>query len=261
LHAWGEQSSTKSITGRITPHTKSQKALSRPAFCAKIFRFAHRNTTRRRHRHVSSSVLIEEGINVALPPRVFSTLYETSVRWDCSIADIAGWADVGKLKIKTGIGLVRCGNVSVAGRVTLSPMDLLPLFRRSGTGPSEGMMRRIMPPDSSQWLIITEPVGGIAVAVADMLILAEDVFAFEDDHHMVRKPPSGGGGNGGGALYDWDGMNLALIVRIHNDGLPLTQADLIAEMQHWFADQSNGTKMPDSRSIRRRITPIWNALH
>ena len=198
---------------------------------------------------------------MALPPRVFFTLYETSVRWDCSIADIAGWADVGKLKIKTGIGLVRCGDVSVAGRVTLSPMDLLPLFRRSGTGPSEGMMRRIMPPDSTEWLIITEPVGGIAVAVADMLILAEDVFAFEDDHDLVRKPPSGGGGNGGGALYDWEGMNLALIVRIHNDGLPLTQADLIAEMQHWFADQSNGAKMPDSRSIRRRITPIWNALH
>ena len=56
---------------------------------------------------------------MALPPRVFFTLYETSVRWDCSIADIAGWADVGKLKIKTGIGLVRCGDVSVAGRVAL----------------------------------------------------------------------------------------------------------------------------------------------
>ena len=154
---------------------------------------------------------------MALPPRVFFTLYETSVRWDCSIADIAGWADVGKLKIRTGIGLVRCGDVAVAGRVTLSAMELLPLFRRIGTGPSEGMIRRIMPPDSTEWLIITEPAGGIAVAVADMLILAEDVFAFEEDHDMVRKPPSGSGGNGGGALYDWDGMNLALIVRIHKD--------------------------------------------
>ena len=56
-------------------------------FCAEIFRFAHKNTTRRRHRHVSSSGLFEEGFNVALPPRVFFTLYETSVRWDCSIAE------------------------------------------------------------------------------------------------------------------------------------------------------------------------------
>ena len=55
-------------------------------------------------------------------------------------------------------------------------------------------------------------------------------------------------------------MNVALIQRIHDRGLPATQADLIAEMQHWFADQSDGTKMPDSRTIRRRITPIWRAL-
>ena len=195
---------------------------------------------------------------MALPPRVFFTLNETSVRWDCSIADIAGWAAAGKLKIRTGIALVLCGTVPVAGCVILSAMELLPLFRRNGTGPSEGMMRRIMPPDSTEWLIITEPAGGIAVAVADMLILAEDVSAFEDENDMVRKPPAG---SGGGSSYDWEGMNLALIVRLFDNGLPLTQADLIAEMQLWFADQSHGTKMPDSRTIRRRITPIWKALH
>jgi hypothetical protein len=195
---------------------------------------------------------------VALPPRVFFTLNETSVRWDCSIADIAGWAAAGKLTIRTGIPLVLCGTVPVAGCVILSAMELLPLFRRNGTGPTEGIMRRIMLPDGPEWLIITEPVGGIAVAVADMLILAEDVSAFEDENDMVRKPPSG---SGGGSSYDWEGMNVALIVRLFDNGLPLTQADLIAEMQHWFADQSHGTKMPDSRTIRRRITPIWKALH
>ena len=55
-------------------------------------------------------------------------------------------------------------------------------------------------------------------------------------------------------------MNVALIQRIHERGLPASQAELIAEMQSWFADQSDGTKMPDSRSIRRRVTPIWRAL-
>ena len=55
-------------------------------------------------------------------------------------------------------------------------------------------------------------------------------------------------------------MNVALIQRIHERGLPASQAELIAEMQIWFADQSDGTKMPDSRSIRRRVTPIWRAL-
>jgi hypothetical protein len=55
-------------------------------------------------------------------------------------------------------------------------------------------------------------------------------------------------------------MMVALVVRIVDHGLPTTQAELVAEMQEWFADQSGGKKMPDSRSIRRRITPIWRAL-
>jgi hypothetical protein len=185
---------------------------------------------------------------------VFFTLHEASARWGCSIADIAGWAAVGKLKIMTGIGLVRCGDRIILGQVTLSPMDLQPLFRRCGTGPVEGMVRRIMPTDCTDWLIITDPAGGVAVAVADMLILAEDVFGFEEDHDMVRRPATGG------TPYDWEGMIVFLIKRIHECGLPATQAELIAEMQDWFADQSDGTKIPDSRSIRRRITPIWRML-
>ncbi|WP_411957160.1 hypothetical protein [Paracoccus homiensis] len=55
-------------------------------------------------------------------------------------------------------------------------------------------------------------------------------------------------------------MNVALILRIHDDGLPATQAELISEMQDWFADRSNGDRIPDGRTIRRRITPVWKAL-
>ena len=135
---------------------------------------------------------------MALPPRVFFSLYEVSFRWDCAVSDIAGWASQGKLKIMTGIGLVRCDDVKVAGTVTLSPMDLLPLFRRSGPTPTEGMVQRIMPDGSSDWLIITDPPDGVPVAVADMLIRAEEVFGFEDEHDLVRK--AAGGANGGQKL-------------------------------------------------------------
>ena len=67
-------------------------------------------------------------------------------------------------------------------------------------------------------------------------------------------------GPGVATSYDWEGMNIALIVRIFDHGLPDTQAELVSEMQEWFSDRSDGRKMPDSRSIRRRITPIWRAL-
>lgn len=79
---------------------------------------------------------------MALPPRVYYTLQEVTARWGCNIADVAGWAAAGKFHIMTGIGLVRCGEEIVAGRVVLSPMDLMPLFRRCGTGPSFNLSAR-----------------------------------------------------------------------------------------------------------------------
>ena len=194
---------------------------------------------------------------MSLPPRVYFTLHEASARWGCNIADIAGWADAGKFRILTGISAIRCGEEIIGGKVVLSPMELLPLFRRCGTGPTEGIMRRIQMLHRSEWLLITDPVGGIVVAVADMMIRAEEVHAFEEENEMGRRVAAGPGVS---TSYDWEGMNIALIVRIFDHGLPDTQADLVAEMQEWFADRSDGKKMPDSRSIRRRITPIWRAL-
>lgn len=194
---------------------------------------------------------------MALPPRVFFTLHEVTARWGCNIADVAGWADAGRFRILTGTPAVRCGDEVIAGKVVLSPMELLPLFRRCGTGPTEGVMRRIQRLDRQDWLLITDPQGGIAVTIADMMILAEEVHAFEEENDMVRRVATGPGAS---TPYDWDGMMVALIHRIHDHGLPSTQAELIAEMQDWFAEQSDGKKMPDSRSIRRRITPIWRAL-
>ena len=90
---------------------------------------------------------------MALPPRVYLTLHETSARWGCNIADIAVWADAGRFRILTGITAIRCGDEIVGGKVVLSPMELLPLFRRCGTGPTEGTMRRIQPLNRQDWLL------------------------------------------------------------------------------------------------------------
>lgn len=82
---------------------------------------------------------------MGLPPRVYFTVHEVTARWGCNIDDVAGWADAGRFRILTGIPAVCCGNEVVAGKVFLSPMELLPLFRRCGTGPTDGVMRRIQP--------------------------------------------------------------------------------------------------------------------
>ena len=195
---------------------------------------------------------------MALPPRVFYTLQEVTARWGCNIADVAGWADAGRFRILTGIAAVRCGDEIVAGKVILSPMELLPLFRRCGSGPAEGIIRRIQPLHRQDWLLITDPVGGVGVALADMMIPADEVHAFEEDNDMVRRVAAGPGAT---SPYNWDGMMVALIQRIHDRGVPETQSELVTDMQDWFADQSDGAKIPDSRTVRRRLTPVWKMLH
>jgi hypothetical protein len=194
---------------------------------------------------------------VALPSRVFFTLLETASRWNCSIADIAGWAAVGRLNIMTSLNYARCGDEIVAGIVTIPALDLTPLFRRCGSGLIEGRVHRIKPPGATDWQFITDPLQGITVSLADMMIRADEVMAFEEENDLIRRKSGGGGGS---PEYDWDGMMVALIKRIHDYGLPATQAELIAEMQVWFAERSNGASIPDERGIRRRVTPVWRSL-
>lgn len=194
---------------------------------------------------------------MALPPRAFFTLHETASRWGCSIADIAGWATEGKLDLVTGIPLAICGSEKVSGKITISSMDMLPLFRRTGTGPFVINLQRIKPEQSTDWCYVTEPAGGVEVSIADVLISGQDVLRFEDEHDLLRRI---GGGTGALSPYDWEGMYVTMIKRIHEHGLPATQAELIAELQEWFADVAENGEVPDESTIRRRLRPFWRAL-
>lgn len=194
---------------------------------------------------------------MALPPRAFFTLHETASRWGCTIADIGGWAIEGKLDIVTGIPIATCGTEKVSGRITISPMDMLPLFRRTGTGPTVIKLQRIKPANSDEWRYISEPVDGVEVSIADLLIGGQDVLRFEDEHDLLRRI---GGGTGSLSPYDWEGMYVTLIKRIHEHGIPDTQAELIGELQNWFADVAENGDVPDESTIRRRLRPFWRAL-
>ena len=194
---------------------------------------------------------------MALPPRVFFTLHETAARWGCTIADIAGWVCDGKLDILTGIPAVTCGSERVSGKVTISPMDILPMFRRCGTGPTVVKLMRIKPARAEDWIYITEPHDGVAVSIADLQITGQEVLRFEEEHDLLRRV---GGGAGSVSPYDWDGMYLTVIRRVHEKGLPATQTEFVAELQDWFAEVAQNGEVPDESTIRRRLRPIWRAL-
>jgi hypothetical protein len=82
-------------------------------------------------------------LTMGLPQRVFYHIHETAARWGCTVCDIAGWTTMGMLKIVTGIPPVLCGEERVAGLISVDPTDILPMFRRYGTGPQEARVLRI----------------------------------------------------------------------------------------------------------------------
>ena len=194
---------------------------------------------------------------MGLPPRVYFTLHEAAARWDCTLADIAGWASVGRFDIVTAIAPVTHELQIVAGFVAVSVTDILSMFRRCGIGPTSSRMWRVRPIGQTEWILLPEHPSGFAVTLDDLLIMADEVQRFEEDCDLLRRPASHIGST---ARYDWDGMYISLIRRVHEDGVPETQAEWVGEVQEWFVDKSKSGEVPDERTIRRRLTPIWKAL-
>lgn len=194
---------------------------------------------------------------MGLPPRVYYTLHEASIRWDCTLADIAGWASAGRFQIVTALEPVIQGPRVVAGFVAVSVTDILQMFRRCGTGPKSRLLKRVRPLEEEDWILIADPADRIEVTLEDLLIMADDVWRFETDCNLLRRPAPT---VGAAAKYDWDGMYMVLIQRVHDQGVPETQAEWVGEVQDWFVQTSETGEVPDERTIRRRLTPIWKAL-
>ncbi|UWQ90426.1 hypothetical protein K3727_16865 [Rhodobacteraceae bacterium M382] len=194
---------------------------------------------------------------MGLPPKAYYSIHEAAGRWDCSLSDIAGWASVGRFDIVTGISPAVCGSRTIAGFVAVSVSDILPLFSCTNAGLNSRRLKRIRVLGEQDWQTVTKPAKGISITLGDLMILAEEARRFEEDCDLLRRPAEHIGST---PNYDWDGMYLTLVLRVHEQGVPPTQAEWVGEVQEWFVKTSQTGKVPDERTIRRRITPIWKAL-
>ena len=196
---------------------------------------------------------------MSLPQRVFYTIHEAAARWGCTVSDIAGWADTGSLKLVTGIPPIECGETRAGGLVQFQPIDILPIFRRCGTGPQSAHLQRVRPLGEAEWLYITAPAEGVLVSIGDVLLLGRDVQRFEDTHDLFGRIAEGAG-LGEEGDYDWPAMYVEITRRVFEEGLPPSQGAWLRELQDWFSARSADGSFPDERSIRRRIKPILDAL-
>jgi hypothetical protein len=118
---------------------------------------------------------------------------------------------------------------------------MMRMFRRHGPSDEECRIYRIRPQGSAEWQYITEPADGVVIKITDLMLLAEEVQKFEDERDLLRRPA---GSAGSAPRYDWEGMNIMLFRRINDQGVPATQAELIAEVQDWFAQNSPNGRDP-----------------
>ena len=55
-------------------------------------------------------------------------------------------------------------------------------------------------------------------------------------------------------------MHVEITRRVFEEGLPVSQAEWIRELQDWFSNNSRDGTFPDERSIRRYLKPVLDAL-
>lgn len=194
---------------------------------------------------------------MSLPPRAFYSLTEVAVRWDCAAADIAEWAATDRLTLVTSIASVICGKEPVSGIVEVGAADMMRMFRRHGPSKKECRVYRIRQPGHTEWQCINDPADGVLIKRSDLMLMADEVHRFEDDRGLLRRPAQSPGAV---PRYDWEGVNIMLIQRINDHGLPATQGELISEVQDWFAKNSPTGDIPEESTTRKKIAPIWRAL-
>lgn len=198
-----------------------------------------------------------------LPPKYLYSIVEAAARWGCSVADVAGYAATGHLRIATGVRPLQCGGEVVTGLVEVAMQETLPALRRAGaTKPIQIYRVRPFGEDEgtpvAQWHLISQPIEGLSVAVEDLCVPGADVAAFEAEFEIFGKPRLPGSGTK--PKYDWEAFWQYLSVRLYREGLPDTQEELVREAQDWFMRRSDDGDAPDGRTLRRRITPLWYEL-
>lgn len=204
-----------------------------------------------------------------LPPRSFYSLNEVAARWSVTPFDLIGWSTDGLLELSIAVPPVKTGpSESLSGLVDVEAAHLLPLFRREGTPSPTVAIRRVKLGDNDfRWIV--NPAEGVVIAAADVLVRRAEVERFERHYGLfngLHVPESDGvaaarrrAGPGVPPRHDWDAFYAALARRIHEHGIPRTQAELVREMRDWF-ERRKEEHAPDESTIARKVRIVWQEL-
>lgn len=58
--------------------------------------------------------------------------------------------------------------------------------------------------------------------------------------------------------FDWDGFWVEVCRRVHEEGVPETQGQLVRLMLDWFSETGRG--VPDPSTVKKKLKPLWRLL-
>lgn len=188
-----------------------------------------------------------------------STVTDTAIRWQVPSLDIASWVIEGEIAPSAVLPTVETADKQIASKIVeIDGADLVTLFRRFRCS------------KKSEWEWIVRPTDGVAVAASDPIILrkeferCEHAWGFFDatKADAVSKALTSAGrpaGPGTPPKHDWDAFAGAIARRVHDHGMPVSQGELVRNMMDWFAGREYFLA-PDERTVRRKVSAIWNEL-
>ena len=195
---------------------------------------------------------------MAFPAQFFYSVLDVAGRWGCTQTEVINYAMSDEISLVAGFSAVKFGDDCAAGLMQVPGSEVRALFRPYGKGAKKIYVTQARQTAVDPWRTITEPVRGVRLAAADIMITAREIDRFAEAHGIGR---TRNGGPGAPRKYDWDGFYVALFKRHYTDGFPIQMRDLVSGMQEWFIANSAEGEAPDESTIRRRIKAIWQELN
>jgi hypothetical protein len=203
---------------------------------------------------------------MALPPKLFYSVPEIANRWSVTSLDIVGWAIDGRISLSAALPLIEVKrNRLIEGLAEIAGQDVFDLFAAGSKNKSAVQVHRFRQRPGSRWERILNPTEGVPLKASSVLIARTEAERFEREHQLfgqhqpqlsepaaVATAPAGAP-----SRYDWNGFAGAVARRVHDEGMPASQGELVRDMLEWFA--ASGA-VPDESTVRRRVQALWPVL-
>jgi hypothetical protein len=207
---------------------------------------------------------------MALPPKLFYPIAEIATRWSVSPLDIVGWAIDGRISLSAALPLVEARRSRlIEGLVEIAGQDVFDLFGAGTKKKSTVRIHRFRRRPGARWEKILNPTEGVTLKPSGVLITRTEAERFEREHRVFGYHAAGNdqhpaktseiltGQSGAPARYDWNAFAGAVARRVHDEGMPASQGELVRDMLDWFA--ASGA-VPDESTVRRRVQALWAVL-